>query len=98
MLTFFYFLTCKARYPGMNLAVHCGDLPSKAYPGLFSCPGIEKAIKNCQSKGIKILLGIRSERGSKWFTKKGDGIQFANRIWNLFLGGEESPRLRPFGG
>ncbi|XP_066930115.1 uncharacterized protein [Clytia hemisphaerica] len=92
-----FFANQITRYPGMNLAVHCWKLPSKAYPNLFNCPNLGKAIATCKKKGIKILLGIRGERGNKWLTSKQDAEDFANRIWDLFLGGDKSPRLRPFG-
>ena len=86
-----------ARYPGMNLGVHCGVLKNKAYPMLFSCGGIGTAINACHRRGIKVLLGIQGKKGPGFLVKPGDGKVFATRIWDLFLGGHNSKGLRPFG-
>ena len=85
-----------ARYPSLNLALHCGPVAAEqGYPGLYKCHDVPEAIKICQSRGIKVVIGLRSEAGPKWLHKAGDGKEFAGKIWNLFLGGND--KRRPFG-
>jgi len=89
-----YFLV--ARYPGINFSVHCGPVKiNKAKPGWYKCDPLTDAIKTCQALGVKIVIGLRSEAGSKWLQKKGDGKEFAQNIWKFFLGGKH--KERPFG-
>ncbi|KAG6848623.1 Chitinase 1 [Blastosporella zonata] len=52
-------------------------------------------IKACQAKGKIITLSLGGATGDSTFTSNAQGEQFADTIWNLFLGGSSS--TRPFG-
>ncbi|KAJ1661115.1 Chitinase 2 [Dispira simplex] len=81
------------KLPGTNFANHCNT--TFAGSDLHHCPEIGKDIQYCQSKGKKVLLSLGGAAGSYGFANDGEGKSFADKIWNLFLGGQSDKR--PFG-
>ncbi|CAL0320489.1 unnamed protein product [Lupinus luteus] len=71
--------------PEMNLAGHC-DPPSG------TCTKFSADIKDCQSKGIKVLLSIGGGIGSYSLSSKEDARNVSKFLWNTFLGGKSSSR------
>jgi len=64
------------------------------------CPDIANAIKVCRQNKKKVLIGIGGTNAVEEFTRFNSIVeaeQFANNIWNLFLGGVGGSVLRPFG-
>jgi hypothetical protein len=54
-------------------------------------------IRACQAAGKKVLLSLGGYEASSTFKSDEDATQFAEVLWNLFLGGKENPELRVFG-
>ncbi len=84
------------RMPGLNFAGHCKTPIDQNHRTLFSCPVIERGIRTCQQNGKKVLIAIGGPRGKGSFEGESQAEKFAENIWNLFLGGDQSPDLRPF--
>ena len=84
-------------FPALNFAFHCGTSVSPEYPFLLRCPDIEQGIKKCQDNGKKVVLSIGGAGGTMIFDSEADATLFAQRLYNLFLDGNEYPDLRPFG-
>ena len=82
--------------PGLDFAGHCNTPIDGSHSTLFSCPVIERGIRECQRNGKKVLIAIGGPKGSRGFDGEGQAEKFAENIWNLFLGGQELPDLRPF--
>ena len=59
------------------------------------CTSVGADIKTCQAKGKIVTLSLGGAGGAVGFSSDADGTQFADQIWNLFLGGSSS--TRPFG-
>ncbi|KAG0206603.1 Chitinase 1 [Mortierella sp. GBA30] len=79
--------------PLLNLAKHCDQVfPSTS---LLNCPKIGSDIKACQAKGKAVVVSIGGVSGSYSLPDAKAGQDFADRIWDLFLGGSSS--TRPFG-
>ncbi|KAF9442452.1 carbohydrate-binding module family 5 protein [Macrolepiota fuliginosa MF-IS2] len=80
--------------PEINLANTCGG---NYFPGtsLSNCQFLAPNIKTCQAKGKIVTLSLGGASGSTTFTDDSQAQQFADTIWNLFLGGTSS--IRPFG-
>ncbi|KAK7032983.1 carbohydrate-binding module family 5 protein [Favolaschia claudopus] len=83
--------------PDLNLANICNNVDSGAFPGtgLANCQFLEAGIKACQAAGKIVTLSIGGASGAATFSSDAQGTQFADTIWNLFLGGSSS--TRPFG-
>lgn len=81
--------------PGLNFANHCGSAPYAGYPDFLVCPDIEQDIKLCQSLGKTVVLSIGGATASGQFTTESQGKDYADVLWNTFLGGSSSKR--PFG-
>ncbi|KAG4907956.1 hypothetical protein AAZX31_20G151700 [Glycine max] len=71
--------------PEMNLAGHCN-------PTTNSCTKFSSEIKDCQSKGIKVLLSIGGGIGSYTLASVEDARNVSTFLWNTFLGGKSSSR------
>ena len=82
--------------PGLDFAGHCKTPIDAGHKTLFSCPVIERGIKECQRNGKKVLIAIGGPRGSGTFNGEAQAEKFAENIWNLFLGGQDLPDMRPF--
>ena len=73
------------RTPQLNLAGHCN-------PAGGGCRVASAGIKACQRKGVKVLLSIGGGIGSYSLASKADAQNFANYLWNNFLGGRSPSR------
>ncbi|PIA64152.1 hypothetical protein AQUCO_00201441v1 [Aquilegia coerulea] len=73
------------RTPVLNLAGHCE-------PSSNGCKWISNDIRACQSRGVNVMLSIGGSAGSYTLTSAYDGRQFADYLWNHFLGGTSSSR------
>ena len=60
------------------------------------CPDIAKGIKECQAKGIKVIVSW-AELWAPTVARKWDPDLLAWWMWNKFLGGYERTLRRPFG-
>ncbi|XP_054790848.1 hevamine-A-like [Prosopis cineraria] len=72
--------------PQMNLAGHCN--PSIA----GSCAKFSSEIKDCQAKGIRVLLSIGGGVGSYSLSSVEDARNVSKYLWDTFLGGKSSSR------
>ncbi|KAI4348019.1 hypothetical protein L6164_008782 [Bauhinia variegata] len=72
--------------PSMNLAGHCNP----SIPG--SCVKFSAEIKDCQSRGIKVLLSIGGGIGSYSLSSPADAKNVSVFLWDTFLGGKSSTR------
>ncbi|KAJ1984452.1 Chitinase 2 [Dimargaris verticillata] len=81
------------RLPGTNFANHCNT--TFANSDLLHCPHFEADIKKCQAKGKKVLLSLGGAAGSYGFANDNEAVDFAQTVWDLFMGGESDNR--PFG-
>ncbi|XP_021807998.1 acidic endochitinase-like [Prunus avium] len=75
----------RGQTPEINLAGHCN-------PKSNGCHRASIGIKNCQRKGIKVLLSIGGGFGSYGLSSENDAKNVANYIWNNFLGGRSNSR------
>ena len=82
--------------PGMDFAGHCNTPIDENHKTIYSCPVIERGIRECQQNGKKVLIAIGGPRKEGNFDSVAQAEKFAENIWNLFLGGQEMPDLRPF--
>ncbi|XP_044973004.1 acidic endochitinase-like [Hordeum vulgare subsp. vulgare] len=73
----------KGQTPQLNLASHCD-------PSSGGCRSQSKDIKECQSRGVKVLLSIGGGDGSYGLSSPGDARQVAMYLWNNYLGGASS--------
>ncbi|KAL2922151.1 Acidic endochitinase [Bienertia sinuspersici] len=71
--------------PSMNLAGHCN-------PQSGGCVGLSTEIEFCQKLGIKVLLSLGGGIGNYSFSSKNDAKNFAQYLWNNFLGGHSNSR------
>lgn len=85
--------------PGLNFAFHCGGGVSPRHPFLLRCPAIEEGIRTCQQNRKRVLLSLGGSTGSTVLGSRDIAVQFANTLWQLFLGGNDANMrtLRPFG-
>lgn len=67
------------------------------FPGteLANCQFMASDIQTCQSRGKIVTLSMGGATGGASFTSDQQASDFADTIWNLFLGGSSS--TRPFG-
>lgn len=88
------------RLPATGFSIHC----TKPYPGLpptsngvvlRQCTQMAEDIKACQKLGKKIMLTIQNNLAQGSMTSDADGVQAAQNIWDIFLGG--SSKYRTFG-
>lgn len=79
--------------PVLNLANHC----ETTFPGssLLNCPKVGQDIKACQAKGKALVISIGGASGSYAIDDPAAGAAFAEKIWDMFLGGTSA--TRPFG-
>jgi len=54
---------------------------------------LESHIKYCQSKGVKILLGVGASTTFIGFMNAKEARQFAQNLWKLFLGGAKEAEV-----
>ncbi|EKM58395.1 glycoside hydrolase family 18 protein [Phanerochaete carnosa HHB-10118-sp] len=84
--------------PSIDLANTCNINDDAVFSGtqLPNCQFLASAIETCQSKGKIVTISLGGATGAAGFTSDAQATQFANTIWNVFLGGSSS--TRPFGG
>ena len=75
----------------------CSSYGSSLFAGtaLPDCSFLAPDIQECQAKGKIVTLSIGGASGDVGFTSDSQAKEFADTIWNLFLGGSSS--MRPFG-
>lgn len=75
----------------------CNDVDDPTFSGtdLPNCQFMASDIQTCQAAGKSLLLSVGGATGAATFSSDAQGTEFANTIWNLFLGG--SSDIRPFG-
>ncbi|KAK4849411.1 hypothetical protein QYF36_024461 [Acer negundo] len=61
--------------PRINLAGHCE-------PASNGCQKVSKGIKNCQNKGVKVMLSIGGGDGSYSLSSADDARSVADYLWN----------------
>ncbi|THV06084.1 glycoside hydrolase family 18 protein [Dendrothele bispora CBS 962.96] len=83
--------------PSINLANTCNPVDNATFPGtdLPNCSPLASDIQTCQSKGKIITLSLGGATGSVGFSSDAQAEDFAQTIWDMFLGG--SSDTRPFG-
>ena len=75
----------------------CNRLNNGTFPGtsLSNCTKLARDIKTCQAKGKLVTLSLGGAVGNVSFAGDDQAKEFADTVWNLFLGG--SSDTRPFG-
>ncbi|KAG7089660.1 hypothetical protein E1B28_011320 [Marasmius oreades] len=83
--------------PSLNMANTCNSNDDPTFPGseLPNCQFLQQDIQACQAKGKIVTLSLGGATGAATFSSDAQAQQFADTIWNLFLGGSSS--TRPFG-
>ncbi|KAJ3854421.1 glycoside hydrolase [Lentinula lateritia] len=83
--------------PEINFANTCNDVEDAVFPGsdLANCQFMATDIQTCQAAGKIITLSMGGATGADTFTSESQAEDFADLIWDLFLGGTSS--TRPFG-
>lgn len=74
--------------PQINLGGHCS-------PASNGCKRLGIGIKNCQRRGIKVMLSIGGGTNTYSLSSPDDARHVADYIWDNFLGGKSNSR--PFG-
>lgn len=66
----------------------CNPTDNATFPGttLPDCASLADDIKACQKKGKIVTLSLGGATGSVGFTDDSQASDFADQIWNLFLG------------
>ena len=101
MLSFLNNFFSEGGMPTLNLGPATGE-PSASQTaagatGLFNGDDLTSDIQACQSSGKKVMLTLGGAAGysQSQFASDDQATEFADTIWNLFLGGQSD--LRPFG-
>ncbi|KAG8953318.1 Chitinase 1 [Tulasnella sp. 424] len=83
--------------PHIDLSSTCSVSSNGAFTGtnLANCSFLASDIHYCQSKGKLVTISLGGQNGASSFSGDTQAQQFADTIWNLFLGG--SSTTRPFG-
>ncbi|KAF7727519.1 Chitinase 1, partial [Apophysomyces ossiformis] len=83
--------------PEINLANYCNTHDNASFPNsnLANCSALGDDIKYCQKRGKAVTISLGGATGGVGFSTQDQAVQFADIIWNLFLGG--SSKTRPFG-
>ncbi|XP_065682831.1 uncharacterized protein LOC100211314 [Hydra vulgaris] len=93
-VSYFFSTLNNDNYPEVNFTIHCDGPSSPNYP--IKCPSIEKGIKLCQMRKKQVLISLLGSSG-KTITSYQQGKILAQRIWEMFLGGNANLGPRPFG-
>ncbi|KAJ3539137.1 hypothetical protein NM688_g6411 [Phlebia brevispora] len=80
--------------PELNLANSCSG-PAFDGTDLLNCQFLAQNIRNCQNAGKIVTISLGGDTGQNDFDSDDEAQEFAETIWNLFLGG--SSDTRPFG-
>ncbi|KAK0204637.1 glycoside hydrolase family 18 protein [Desarmillaria ectypa] len=83
--------------PEINMANTCNSVDNGVFNGtsLADCRFMASDIQTCQAAGKVITLSLGGATGAATFSSDSQAEQFAQTIWDLFLGG--SSNTRPFG-
>ncbi|CAA7258783.1 unnamed protein product [Cyclocybe aegerita] len=83
--------------PSINLANTCNPTDNTTFPGttLSDCSALAAEITACQAKGKILTLSLGGATGAVGFQSDDQASNFAQTIWDMFLGGSSS--TRPFG-
>jgi len=81
--------------PGMNFSFHC-ETAFDGYVSLLHCPQIAEDIQTCQSLGVKTLMSLGGAVGTYTFNGNTQAREFAQTVWDMFLGGANDALPRPF--
>jgi len=75
----------------------CNKMVNGTFPGtsLLKCKGLASEIKACQASGKLVTLSLGGAAGNVTFSGDDQAKDFADTVWDLFLGG--SSGTRPFG-
>lgn len=74
--------------PLLEVDDHCN-------PRTNGCTGLANDIRECQHKGVKVMLSIGGGIGPYYLTSTEDAKQVSQYLWVNYLGGNSSSR--PFG-
>ncbi|KAG6849008.1 hypothetical protein H0H93_012054 [Arthromyces matolae] len=96
-IAFLYDYFSTGGLPALDLSSACSVSSNGAFSGtaLPNCQFLADDIQTCQAKGKIVTLSLGGATGNTQFTSASQASQFADTIWNLFLGG--SSDTRPFG-
>ncbi|MQL89175.1 hypothetical protein Taro_021745 [Colocasia esculenta] len=75
----------EGRTPKINLAGHCD-------PASGGCTIVSTEVRNCQARGVKVLLSIGGGAGSYGLSSAADAQKVAQYLWDNFLGGRSASR------
>ncbi|EJC98219.1 glycoside hydrolase, partial [Fomitiporia mediterranea MF3/22] len=83
--------------PSIDLANTCNVNDNATFPGtqLPDCSALAPDIEACQAAGKIVTLSIGGATGAITLSSDSEAEEFADTIWNIFLGGSNS--TRPFG-
>ncbi|EIW75421.1 glycoside hydrolase family 18 protein [Coniophora puteana RWD-64-598 SS2] len=83
--------------PVMNLANTCNNVDNKTITGtdMPDCSSLASDIKACQAAGKAVTISLGGATGSIGFTGDDQATQFAQTVWDTYLGGNGT--VRPFG-
>ncbi|KAI0925852.1 hypothetical protein AcW1_008172 [Taiwanofungus camphoratus] len=83
--------------PSIDLANTCSTSNDAVFEGtqLPDCSFLASDIETCQNAGKIVTMSLGGATGSAGFANDSQAEQFANTVWDLFLGGSSS--TRPFG-
>lgn len=75
----------------------CSSDANGVFPGtqLANCSFMAQDIEDCQSKGKVLTISLGGATGDVGFSSSSQAKDFADTIWNQFLGGTSD--IRPFG-
>ncbi|KAG0017537.1 Chitinase 1 [Entomortierella chlamydospora] len=79
--------------PILNLGGHCSG--TIGWSSVLDCSNVGKDIKTCQKRGKAVVISIGGAVGSYSLPDSKSGRDFADKVWDMFLGG--SSDTRPFG-
>ncbi|TFY82384.1 hypothetical protein EWM64_g1629 [Hericium alpestre] len=98
ILAFLYIFNGTGGEPVIDFANICSSSGNSVFPGtdLANCSFMASQIEACQAKGKIVTLSLGGATGQVGFSSDSAAQSFADKIWNLFLGG--SSDTRPFGG
>jgi chitinase len=75
----------------------CNPTNNSVFPGtaLADCSFLADDIKSCQANNKSVSISLGGATGVEGLTSDDQAQNFADQIWDMFLGG--SGNMRPFG-
>ncbi|KAI9202556.1 glycoside hydrolase superfamily [Polychytrium aggregatum] len=71
--------------------------PNGAVPSIYQLPQVAADVQHCQSKGVAVMISVGGATGTSYLSSAADATDFANKLWNLYLGGNVNDPSRPLG-